>query len=145
MRHVRTPLLVLSYKDDPALARRVSRSGAKGFIARADAAECVIEAIHRVAQGQTYVGARASAALADQMFRASQDSSIDGLTFTDREQEILELIGSGLTPREIAEVLRLSIKTVESHRENIKQKLGIRTAAKLAPYAFQWLQSRRHN
>ena len=143
-RHARTPILVISYKDDPILAKRISRSGATGMMARADAAECVVEAVRRVAQGLPYVSAKTSTALASQMFDPVTNAhSTQQLSFTHREQEILELIGGGLTPREIAEALRLSIKTVESHRENIKQKLGIRTAAKLAPYAFQWLQNRR--
>jgi len=143
-RHEKTPLLVLSFKDDPVLAKRVSRSGAKGFIARADAPDCMVEAIRRLARGSTYVGAKTSLAVAGQLFDAIDGKPAGGTRdFTNREQEVLELVGSGLTSREIAEALRLSVKTVESHRQNIKQKLGIRTAAKLAQHAFQWMQSRR--
>jgi len=143
-RHEKTPLLVLSVKDDPGLAKRVSRSGASGFIARADAQDCVVEAIHRLARGLTYVGSRTSQAVAGQLFIANSPRPGSGLpVFTNREREILEFIGGGLTPREIAVALQLSVKTVESHRQNIKQKLGIKTAAKLAQHAFQWLQSRR--
>lgn len=143
-RHEKTPLLVLSFKDDLVLEKRISHSGAKGFIARADAAEGVVEAIHRLAKGLTYVGAKTSLAVAGQLFDAIDQRTGSGTReFTNREQEILELVGSGMTSREIAEALRLSIKTVESHRQNIKQKLGINTATRLAQYAFQWLQSRR--
>ena len=146
LHHGRTRLLVLSFKDDPILAKRVSLSGAQGFISRTDAAECVIEAIHRLAQGLTYVGAKTSSARADQEFDpTAQTCGPEEHSLTEREREILELIGGGSTPREIAEVLGLSIKTVESHRENIKEKLGIKTAAKLAPYAFHWVQSRRRH
>lgn len=143
-RYNRTPLLVLSFKEDPALAKQLSRSGAQGLITRADAAEGVVEAIHRLARGLTYVGAKTSLAVAGQLFDAIDGRPAGGTRgFTNREQEVLELVGSGLTSREIAEALRLSVKTVESHRQNIKQKLGIRTTAKLAQHAFQWMQSRR--
>jgi DNA-binding NarL/FixJ family response regulator len=142
-RYDRTSLLVLSLRDDPVLAKRISSCGAQGFIARGDAPECVVEAIHRLVRGLTYVGARASQMMANQLFDPAPARHEGSPIFTEREREILELIGNGLTPREIAEALRLSIKTVESHRENIKQKAGLKTAAKLAPYAFQWLQNRR--
>jgi len=146
LRHAGTPLLVLSFKDDPVLATRVSRSGAQGFIARADAKECLVEAIQQLARGLTYVSTRASVVMADRMFNSTaRHPSPDGRTFTDREEEVLELIGGGFSPREIAEALRLSIKTVESHRQNIKQKLRINTSARLAQYAFQWVQSQKSN
>jgi DNA-binding NarL/FixJ family response regulator len=143
-RYNRTPLLVLTFEDDPALVKQISRCGAQGLIARADPAGCLTEAIRRLTRGLNYVGAKANQTMVDQLFTAvSQRPGSDSQFFTNREQEILELIGSGLTSREIAESLRLSVKTVESHRHNIKQKLGIKTAARLAQYAFQWLHSRR--
>jgi DNA-binding NarL/FixJ family response regulator len=142
-RYDRTPLLVLSFEDDPALAKQLSGSGVQGFIARADTAGCLVEAIHRLVRGLNDVGVKASQTMADQMFAAApQRVGNNSQFFTGREQEILELIGGGLTSREIAESLRLSVKTVESHRHNIKQKLGVKTAARLAQYAFQWLHSR---
>jgi DNA-binding NarL/FixJ family response regulator len=146
LRHEGIPLLVFSFKDDPVLATRVSRSGAQGFIARADPKECVVEAIHQLARGLTYVSPRAGRAIADQMFdSAARHPGPDGRTFTNGEEEILELVGGGFAPREIAEALRLSIKTVEAHRQNIKQKLRINTSARLAQYAFQWVQNRKSN
>jgi DNA-binding NarL/FixJ family response regulator len=143
-RHEKIPLLVLSSTEDLVLAKRVSRSGAKGFITRTDASGCMIEAIYRLARGLTYVGAKTSLALAGQLFDMIEDQPVSrARDFTSRELEILELVGGGHAPREIAEALRLSVKTVESHRQNIKHKLGIKTAARLAQYAFQWLHSRR--
>lgn len=144
LRHEKIPLLALSLNDDPALAGRISRSGAKGFITRTDTTGCVIEAIYRLARGLTYVGAKTSLVLAGQLFDVIDSKPVlRTRDFTSRELEVLELIGSGHAPREIADALRLSVKTVESHRQNIKQKLGIKTAARLAQYAFQWLHSRR--
>jgi DNA-binding NarL/FixJ family response regulator len=143
-RHEKIPLLVLSFTDDPVLATRVSRAGAHGYLAPADAPGCLVEAIYRLARGLTYVGAKTSLAVAGDLFDETGRRPEPGLReFTNREQEILELVGSGLTSREIAEALRLSIKTVESHRQNIKQKLGLKTATRLAQYAFQWLHRRQ--
>jgi DNA-binding NarL/FixJ family response regulator len=144
-RYNRTPLLVFPFKDDPALVKQLSRSGAQGLIMRADAAGCLVEAIRRLTRGLHYVGAKASQTMADQMFAApaSHPDGSDSQLFTGREEEILDLIGGGFTSREIAESLRLSVKTVESHRHNIKQKLGVKTSARLAQYAFQWLHSRK--
>ncbi len=146
LRHERTALLVLGLNDSPAMATRVSASGAQGFITRTDGAECLVEAIHRLARGMTYVGPKASLAMADRMFDATtRPLGSNGQSFTGREEEILELIGAGLALREIAGALQLSVKTVESHRQNIKQKLGIDTATRLAQYAFQWVRSRKSN
>jgi DNA-binding NarL/FixJ family response regulator len=145
-RHEKIPLLVVSSTEDPVLAKRVSRSGAKGFITRADAPDSLIEAIYRLARGLSYVGAKTSLAVAGQLFDDTDPSAGPGTReFTNREQEILELIGSGHASREIAEALRLSVKTVESHRQNIKQKLGIKTSIRLAQYAFQWLHRRQQD
>jgi len=142
--HSRTPLLILSFKDDSAPTNQLSRSGAQGFITRADAVGCLVEAIYRLNRGLNYIGAEASQTMADQMFAdASQRGNNNSQLLTSREEEILELIGGGLTSREIADALRLSIKTVESHRHNIKQKLGMKTAARLAHYAFQRLHGQK--
>ena len=144
VRQPHAPLLILSFNGNSTLAERAFRSGAKGFMAMTDAAEDVAKAVCRLARGLTYVGTRTGLPATGQLFDATARRSGSGTrAFTNRERQILELTGVGLTPREISETLRVSLKTVESHRENIKQKLGIKNVAKLALYAFQWLQDRK--
>lgn len=142
-RHHRPPILALLPHEDLVLARRLLLAGAWGFIRRSDSPARFLESIQQMAQGKGPVASQAdSIANAPAHLMGSGPSSSDRAdhSLTVREQEILELIGNGSTPREIAGILRLSVKTVESHRENIKQKLGIKSAAKLALFAFQWQQ-----
>ncbi len=142
LRHRTLTLLVAAAQDDPGLARQLLLAGAHGLIQRADSPTQVLASIRRAAEKLSPAEIAMNASRLDQNNVASDasPSGDPGHGLTVREQEILELIGTGSTPREIAQTLGLSIKTVESHRENIKQKLGIKTASKLALFAFQWQQ-----
>lgn len=136
------PLLVISMHDEALYAERVLRAGARGYIMKQEATEKVVEAIHRVLSGQVYV----SDNMADQMVRSFVTSGPKGLgasvsSLSDRELEVFRLIGQGYSTRKIAEMLHLSIKTIETYRAHIKDKLGLEDAAQLLQYAVQWVNT----
>lgn len=143
--HIQHPelcVLMLSMHEESVYAERALRSGAKGYIMKSEPGEKVVSAIRCVLEGGLYV----SPAIASRMLRfyvTSKDgrdsrSAIENLS--DRELQVLTQIGSGLASREIAGKLHLSVKTVQTHRENIKRKLGLGSAAELAHYATHWVE-----
>jgi DNA-binding NarL/FixJ family response regulator len=136
------PMLVISMHDEKLYGERVLRAGAKGYIMKHEATENVIDAIHKVFSGQVYV----SSNMAEQMVRSfvsggtrSQASAVNSLS--DRELEVFRLIGQGYGTRKIAEMLHLSVKTIETYRAHIKNKLSLDDAAQLLQYAVQWASS----
>src|SRR6516165_7721003 len=137
------PVLVISMHDESLYAERVLRAGARGYIAKHEGGEKLMEAIRHVLSGQIYVSERMSAHILE-IFSGSQPdperSSIRQLS--DREFEVFELIGEGLSAREIAERLHLSAKTVDAHRAKIKEKLHVKTASELISYAARWMAHR---
>ena len=142
VRHPRLLLLVLSMHDESFYAERVLRAGARGYVTKAEASESVITAIKAVLAGQIYLSdAMASKMLSKLVDGAdlTEDTPIRGLT--DRELQVFELLGRGETTRKIAEKLFISVKTVESHRANIKRKLKLDNATELLQYAIQWIQT----
>jgi DNA-binding NarL/FixJ family response regulator len=131
--------LVLSMYDETVYAERALRAGAKAYIMKAEAAKTVIAAIRRVLRGDTYLSPKMSAQLAE---RADSQGAVlevrKGVErLSDRELQILRCVGRGLSTREIAEELIISIKTVEAHREHIKEKLGLVSAGELLRYAIE--------
>jgi len=136
------PMLVISIHDEALYAERVLRAGAKGYIMKQEATEKVIEAIGKVLAGQVYV----SDSMSDRIVRSflggtpgKQAPAVSALS--DRELEVFRLIGQGYGTRRIAEMLHLSIKTIETYRAHIKQKLELDDAAHLLQYAVQWVGS----
>lgn len=132
------PILVLSMHQERFYAERVLRSGAQGYVMKqGDPAE-IVPAIRRVLSGDLYL----SPALADELVRRAVEGRDEGRPaseqLSDREAEVLRLIGSGLSTREIAEELNLSVKTIESYRANVKRKLGLRSGSELARFAYDW-------
>jgi DNA-binding NarL/FixJ family response regulator len=139
-RHPQVLLLVLSMHDEGVYAERAVRAGASGYVMKAEAAETLRAAIRQVRAGKIYISARAT----DQLLRWVGTGRKDTRSFkspverlTDRELQIFRLIGKGVKVREIASQLYISVKTVESHRVNIKVKLGVQTSAELLRYAIQ--------
>jgi DNA-binding NarL/FixJ family response regulator len=133
-------MLVTSMHDESLFAERVLRAGAKGFIGKQEATGNIVEAARQVLDGRVYL----STQMSDQMLHRlvsgteeSQQSPIDALS--DRELEVFEMIGRGLTTRQIATQLELSPKTVETYRENIKAKLNLPNGTALTRHAVQWL------
>lgn len=141
------PILALSMHDEALYAERALRAGAKGYIMKQEATDAVMTAIRRVLEGAVYVSDQMSARLLDQFVNskpASEESPLGRLT--DRELEIFSMIGRGIGTREIAGKLLLSVKTVEAHREHIKEKLRLRTGTELMRMAVQYvLESSRRD
>jgi DNA-binding NarL/FixJ family response regulator len=133
------PVLVLSMHDEAYYADRVLRAGAMGYIMKQEAAEQMISAIHQVLSGKVYLSESMAASMLTRLVGrrvVRGGTPVDHLT--DRELQVLGLIGKGLGTRQIAEKLHLSVKTVENHREHIKAKLKLRTSAELVRYAVRW-------
>lgn len=131
-------LLVVSAYDETLFAERALRLGAHGYVNKQEAQGTVLEAIRTVLAGRRYL----SPAMAQQLIgQAVGDSSKRGgvESLTDREFEIFELIGRGSTTREIADQLHISIHTVETHRDNIRARLGLRNGTELVQAAVRWL------
>ncbi|NLW87912.1 MAG: response regulator transcription factor [Planctomycetes bacterium] len=143
IRDPRVVVLVLSMHDEAFYAERVMRAGARGYMTKDEGTEKVIEGIRLLLDGQVYVSDRVAAKMIGKLIggRASNWTKVGCLT--ERELEVFELIGSGLGTREIAGKLHVSVKTIESHREHIKEKLGLATATELLKNAVQWMQFER--
>jgi DNA-binding NarL/FixJ family response regulator len=137
-------MLVLSMHDESVYAHRALRAGASGYVMKQEGTEKVLTALHKVLHGEVYLSER----LGDRMphplvnGRASQPT-LPVEELTDRELEIFSLIGQGFGTRPVSEILHLSIKTVESHRAHIKQKLNLQNATDLVHHAIQWVESER--
>jgi two-component system, NarL family, response regulator NreC len=128
-------VLVLSMQDDPRYVREAFSAGASGYVLKEAADAEVVDAVREVHNGGRYVhptlGARLVAADAAERARADEDP------LSDREREVLRLLALGHTNQEIAEMLYLSVRTVETHRAHIMQKLRLTTRAELVRYAIE--------
>jgi DNA-binding NarL/FixJ family response regulator len=140
--HPRLPLLVLSMHDESLYALRALRAGARGYIMKQEALDRVMSAIRQVMRGEIYVSPSMSGRMIEEFVQGgggggSGSAIADKLT--DRELEILQLIGQGRGVRQIATELNLSAKTVETHRAHVKEKLNFQSARELARFAVQWV------
>lgn len=143
-RHPRIPALVLSMHDEAMYAERCLRAGARGYVTKQQLDETVLAAIRRLLAGQTYMSDTLKERLAAR-FVAGRDLAV-GMPLdplSDRELQVYRLIGHGRSTRQIAEALHLSVKTIESHREHIKQKLMVESASELVHRATQWVETGR--
>ena len=127
-------IVVLSMQDDPRSVREAYSAGASGYVLKEAAEAEVVDAVREVVNGGRYVhpvlGARLVAAEAEERSEAEQDP------LSDREHEVLRLLALGHTNQEIAKMLYLSVRTVETHRSHILQKLRLSTRAELVRYAI---------
>lgn len=130
----RTPILMLSIHEDTAYAARFMRAGASGYIGKQSAREHLVAAIRKVAKGEKYLSAAIAEEMAFTMFDRSNRKPHEALS--DREFQIFLMIAAGRAPREIAEDLSLSTKTVATHRGRILEKMGLRNNAELVQYAM---------
>ncbi len=137
------PVLVLSMHDESFYAERVLRAGARGYVTKAEGTDIVIEGIRKVLAGEVFLSEAMSSKVLRAMLPGRGKSGDDPTRqLSDRELEVLNMIGSGQGASEIAASLHLSVKTIESYRERLKQKLGLVDAADLLKYAIQF--ARRH-
>lgn len=135
------PMLVLSSYDEQVYAERCIGAGARGYIHKKEAADLVIEAIDRILSGDVFLSSRMTAAVLNQLKRGpalSRGSRVE--TLTNRELEIFTLIGKGKIPGAIAEKLHISAKTVYSHTDRIKEKIGIKHSSELVRFAALWVE-----
>jgi DNA-binding NarL/FixJ family response regulator len=139
MTYITLPVLVLSMHDESLYAERVLRAGAKGYIMKQEATEKVLVAIRRIRAGEVYVSDRIAKRLLRQVVSNAADGRSPIEALTDRELAVFRLIGKGRGTREIADDLRISVKTVESYQAHIKEKLGLKNAREMAQHAFQWV------
>ena len=141
LRHPKLPVLVLSMHDESLYAERMLRAGARGYVMKEEPPERVVEAIRKVRQGQLALSEAMASRLLEKLVTGGGDASLSPIDrLTDREVQVFELIGRGLSTRQIAEKLHLSVKTIEAHRANIKRKLHLPDAIALIRQAFDWVQ-----
>jgi len=136
------PALVLTMHDEALYAERALRAGARGYVTKQQFDDAVLVAIRRLLDGEMYLSAKLEARLATKYLGGqtlATDSPLN--TLSDRQLQVFRLIGQGRSTRHIADVLHLSIKTIESHREHIKQKLRLESATELVHRATQWVVS----
>jgi DNA-binding NarL/FixJ family response regulator len=132
-------VLVISMHEESLYAERALRAGARGYITKQEGGAKLMQAIRQVLGGQIYVSERTSARIVEIFSGQSAGGTQSLMTqLSDREFEIFQLIGEGLSASEIGDRLHISAKTVEAHRVNIKTKLKVGTAAELISYAARW-------
>ena len=131
-------MLVASMHDETLYAERVLAAGARGYINKQEAQESIIQAIRQVLNGKVYLSQQMTERLLSGMVDAGGEKrDIDSLS--NRELQVFELIGRGVTGSQMAEQLNLSVKTIETHQAHIKKKLGLRSAHELHQRAIRWV------
>lgn len=140
-RHPRLRILVFSYQDEDIYAERLLRAGASGYLMKNASRTELLAALRAVLAGGTYVSPRLSMILLGRLLhpttRGADGAGIASLT--SREFHVFQLLGAGLRAREIGTRLGVSVKTVQAHRENIKNKLALSTSPELLRYAALWV------
>jgi DNA-binding NarL/FixJ family response regulator len=137
------PILVLSMHDESLYALRSLRAGADGYVMKHEAMANVLHAIREVFNGRPYLSPAMAAQVITKFANRQAEGEADAVErLSDRELEVLELIGKGHDVRQIAKQLHLSPKTVETHRSHIKDKLDLKNSREVARFALQWLSTR---
>lgn len=140
--HPGTLILVLSMHDESLYAERILRAGARGYVMKETAADTLVHAARRVLEGGIYLSDRMSGQMLELMAGQRKQASVSPLErLTDRELEVLQLIGQGRATRHIAEHLHISARTVDAHRAHIKDKLQLDDGPALVRYAVRWVES----
>ncbi len=147
--HPELPMLVLSMHDEAIYAQRLIAEGAAGYIMKQEASDQLLNALRTVLRGQRYVSERLAETLrgrtsnaTDRVSDASDAAPRDPVErLSNRELQVLNLVGRGVSSREIASDLGLSVKTIESHRQSIKRKLTLDTNSQLLQFAINWFNS----
>lgn len=134
----KTPVLIISMHDETLYAERVIRAGGRGYIMKQEGPEKIINAIRKTLSGGIAVSERMASFILDAL-SGTKSAATSVSTLTDREFEVYRLLGQGKEPHEIASILHLSIKTVDTHRMHIRQKLGLKNATELIHHATRWL------
>jgi DNA-binding NarL/FixJ family response regulator len=134
-------ILVVSRHDEELYAERALRAGAKGYLMKLEAAETLITAIRQILKGCIYLSDKIGTKMLMKLTSGNTSKSDNPLdVLSDRELEVFELTGKGLSTRDIGSKLHISVKTVESHRANIKDKLHLESANELMRHAVRWVE-----
>jgi DNA-binding NarL/FixJ family response regulator len=132
-------ILVSSMYDESLYAERALRAGAMGYINKQEMPQKVLDAVRQVLDGKMFLSPAMTERMLHRAVRRGGGPASPVAALSDRELEIFQLVGRGQTTRQIANALHLSVKTVESHRENIKTKLNLPNSAELVRQAVQWV------
>jgi DNA-binding NarL/FixJ family response regulator len=136
-------VLVQSMHDESLYAERALRAGARGYINKEEALTQIVSAIRLILRGRVYLSSRMTDRLLHRSVRGFEPDRSPIESLSDRELEVFEQIGRGVTTRRIAQNLYLSPKTIETYRENIKTKLNLKNATELTQHAVQWVLENR--
>jgi DNA-binding NarL/FixJ family response regulator len=134
--------LVSSMHDETLFAERVLRAGAMGYISKQEPPEMLLKAVRQVLRGEVYLSPRMTSRLLRRVAEGGMPREDPVQSLSNREVQVYEMIGQGLTVQQIAQRLHLSPKTVETHREKVKQKLNVKNSAELNRRAVQWVLER---
>ncbi len=141
-RYPKLRVLILSAFDEALYAERALRAGAVGYVMKEEPPQETLSAIRAVLAGEMFLSRKMASCLLHKLIQAKppvRDGQVEGLS--DRELQVFRMLGTGLGSRRIGDELHLSIKTIETYRENIKHKLGLRNASDLIRRATQWVQT----
>ena len=138
-RRVDLPILVLTMHNEPIYAERALRAGATGYVTKREEPPTVLKAIRRLLDGGSYVSEELASAMLCGFVSTGRKRAKSALeVLSDREFEVFHMIAEGLGVSQVAEQMHRSKKTIETHREKIKKKLGLKSATELVRYALHW-------
>ena len=141
--HPEVAVLVLSMHDESLYAERALRAGAKGYIMKRETTRKVIEGIRQILDGKVFVSDSVKEGLALRLVENKTQTPLSPVEqLSDRELEVFEMLGQGLGTRQIADALRVSIKTVQAYCARAKEKLNVRSATELLREAIRWNESK---
>ena len=139
------PTLILSMHDESVYAERALRAGAKGYVTKNEASTAVLKAIRQILKGEIYLNPRFMSRMVSRI-TGGRDIAIEPIQrLADRELEVFDLIGRGLTTREIASQLNLGVTTVDTYKTRIREKLNLENSARLRFEATRWVQLREQS
>jgi len=138
-RNNRIKMLVSSMHDETLFAERALRAGAAGYVSKQESPDKIIDAVRQVLRGEIYLSTRMASRLLHRVATGERLEKHPIQNLSDRELEVFEMVGQGLTTKQIARKLDLSHKTIETHREKIKAKLNLRNSTELSRHATQWV------
>jgi len=130
-------ILILTFDDSEQIVQGVLQAGARGFVLKSDAARDLVAAVEALEHNRTFFTGRVADMILNGYLDGSAQEALTDLTVTSREREIIQLLAEGKSTKEVASILDLSVKTVETHRANIMRKLGIHSVSELVLYAVR--------
>ena len=140
--HPGVPVLIVTMHDEIVYAERAMKAGARGLVMKQEAPETILEAVRMVLSGRVYLSEAMNERLIEAMFAAPGDGESSPIErLSERETEVLEFIGQGFGAAEIARTLSLSVKTINTYQEHLKEKLNLESSADVRRFAVSWFRS----